>query len=107
MRSNESKRVMGIDLDIYLSKAAANAESAATQEKIVVRPRPARQEWELAQNGDMHIGIRAGDKFPIREVQSFGVQCRAKSLQGLETTHFLEGQHVGFQCQNTFANFCF
>ena len=36
MRGDESKGVMGIDLDIYLAKAAADTEPATTQEKIVV-----------------------------------------------------------------------
>ena len=55
----------------------------------------------------MDVGVEASDMFPVREVESFGLQGVAQFEQRVGAAHLLQGEHIGFEGEDALADFGF
>ena len=105
MRDKEREGEMGRGANVHLGKTAADMEPASVQEERVVGMRPARDDRQTAEHGDMDVRVPAADEFPLRVIRSFGFERIAEFQQGAEAADFFEGDDVGVQRADAFADF--
>lgn len=69
--------------------------------------RAASGKGEAAENGNVDVGVEAADVVPIGQVESVGFEGVAQFQQGVGAAHLLQGEHIGFEGENAFADFGF
>ena len=96
MSCYQRKAVMRRNLNVHFGKATAHVKPAAMQKKTIIGARSFRREWKLAQDRDVNVCIRPGNKLPMREINASIMQRRSQTLQRLQASHFLDGKYTAF-----------
>src|ERR1035441_10721505 len=95
MCSKEREGEIRRGLDVQLRKAALDLEAAAVEQEKFIRVRAACDDGQLAQHGDVDVGVETLDVLPEREILSVGLERGAEFEQDVGAAHFFERQHVG------------
>ncbi len=95
---------MGVYPDVHLSKTAADAETAAVHQEIVVGLGTPGDDRKPAENGDMDVGIEAGDQFPVGQVKPGGFEGVLQFEEGISASdlHGVRGRPA--RRENGFAD---
>ncbi len=102
---DESEGIVGVHRDVHLGETAADEERVAVHEVGVIGVRMARGDGKTAEDGDVDVGIVTGDVFPIRQRETGGLEGGLQFEQGIGGADFFEGEDVGFEGENAFADF--
>ena len=105
MRGDERKSEIGLRLDVHFGKAATDGKAASVQKKIIVCVRTPRDDGQPAQDGDVDVRVPALHVFPVRIIQSFGLERSTQFHKRIRAAHFFQGDDVGIQRADAFTDF--